>query len=439
MKHYFPKFTNCFIIILLFCCACNNHDWAGKPGKKVYIGLKNGAYTLYRNGQPFLVKGGSGFTRLKELKQAGGNTIRTWDTTGIQRVLDSAQAYGLAVMVGLPMPLNEDMDLFYNHPEKVQVHHRRIMAVINRYKNHPALLCWCLGNEIAFPFRPYKKFYTAFNNLVDGIHHDDPDHPVTTTIMTFQKKNIFNIQQRTRIDFISFNIFGSIHTLKKDLANFKWMWKGPFLISEWGIEGPWVSRSQNAWGAYTEHTSTTKAGLIRYFYEHYMPVKNPRYLGSMIFYWGHKQELTPTWFSLFDARGNKTETVNIMQRQWGGPAPRHHAPYIKGIQFNGSSNSSNILLNTGDTARAQVSLYKNNTAALTYRWQIMKEDWFKKNGFFSEKKVKPIPGLLYENNSPAVTFKTPGTEGPYRLFVYIYNRHGYYATANIPFYVVTRP
>ncbi|MEN0054208.1 MAG: glycoside hydrolase family 2 TIM barrel-domain containing protein [Mucilaginibacter sp.] len=394
---------------------------------------------LYRNGEPFLIKGASGFTNLKQLREAGGNTIRVWDTLNLAKILDSAQANHLAVIAGLPMPSSENLDDFYKSP-KAAMYTSKLTGIVQRFKNHPALLAWCLGNELAFPNKPkYNQFYAVFNGLIDMIHQQDPRHPVTTTIMTFQKKNIMNIKLRTTIDFISFNIFGSIQTLQEDLEKFKWFWDGPFLITEWGIEGPWLAENQNAWGAYIESTSTKKAEQYLANYQKYMPVNNLRFLGSMVFYWGQKQELTPTWFSLFDENGAETEAVQVMRYIWTGKKATEKPPMLKYMLLAGQGARDNILFQPDATAGSKVYFENADTLGLTFKWKVIEEDWFKPNGIFSEKKPKEINHLIIRQSGSEISFKVPGKEGPYRLLVYVYNKKGAFATSNTPFYVLKNP
>ena len=435
----YAKVTALLIVFYLSFIACHSTKTNTGTIKEVEIKKENGKYTLYRNGKPFIVKGGAGYTRLKELSEIGGNTIRVWDTLQLAKILDSAQAHHLAVIVGIPLPLNENMDAFYNNDAKVNASFKKITQTVNKFKHHPALLCWCLGNEIEFPWKPnFNKFYKAFNNIVDMIHHDDPDHPVTTTIMTFKRKNIANIKLRTNIDFISFNIFGSIQTLTKDLDDFKWFWNGPFLIAEWGIEGPWIKDSQNAWAGNIENSSNKKADQYLSIYQKFMPVNNPGFLGEMVFYWGQKQELTPTWFSLFDKNGAKTEAVNTMQYIWTGRQATHHAPAVKYLLINDKGGPDNIFLKPDSIAQAKVYMNKPETA-LTYKWQLIAEDWYSPNGVYSAKEPKPIENSILETTGAGIKFKVPHKEGPYRLLVFVYDQQGYVATCNTPFYVLANP
>lgn len=41
-----------------------------------------------------------------------------------------------------------------------------------------------------------------------------------------------------------------------------------------------------------------------------------RYLGSYVFYWGNKYEFSPTWLSLFEPGGEKTEMVDELHLRW---------------------------------------------------------------------------------------------------------------------------
>ena len=44
---------------------------------------------ITRGGEPYFVKGAGGEKHLDELVAAGGNSIRTWTTNGLDEILDS--------------------------------------------------------------------------------------------------------------------------------------------------------------------------------------------------------------------------------------------------------------------------------------------------------------------------------------------------------------
>ncbi len=426
------------IILAFSFLGCSDSPSTLKDGK-VCIRSENNRYVIYRNGKPFSIKGASGFTNLETLKEAGGNTIRTWDTTNLARILTEAEANQLAVVVGLPMPESEEMDSFYNRPELVEKQLKSYSALINKYKDHPAVLFWCVGNEIPFPYKPkFNKFYDSFNAVVDMIHLQDPNHPVTTTVLNVQQKNIINIKLRTNIDFVSFNIFGAIRTLKQDLKKAAWIWKGPYLITEWGIDGPWNTYQQTAWAAYIENTSTKKAELLLERYRQFMPVDDPRFLGSLVFFWGQKQETTKTWFSLFDEDGAATESVDAMRYIWTSRLPERKAPQIRYMLLNDKGARDNIMFNPGEAVSAKLFLDQLDTVGLTYTWEIQAEDWYKENGKNNTKKMKSLDSQSTVQGISTTKFVTPEKEGPYRLFVFVKDQHGKLSTSNTPFYVIEK-
>lgn len=417
------------IFFLLF-CNCNK---ATDPFRKVWVARENGKYILYRNGTPFIVKGGSGYTNMTRLKTIGGNTIRTWDTTRLGAILDDAAANNLAVIAGFYVPESKYLDYFYRNQKKVDSQYVAFREIVRRYRSHPALLMWCLGNEVDFPFKArYNKFYDVYNRLLDMIHTEDPDHPITTTMVNYQFRNVMNIRLKVPgLDILAFNTFGDLRHLRRNLTSFSWLWNGPFLITEWGIFSPQESKC-TAWGVPIEPTSTNKAGLYREFYTKDLPVDNPRFLGSLTFYWGQKEEVTPTWYSIIGENGTTTAMVGEMQALWTGVAPQHKAPELEYMLVNGKKASDNILMQPGTLQTAFIKLKTPAIDGLRIVWKVLDEDFDPRGiNLPVERKVDITPA-----DSVSVTFRAPPKEGPYRIYSWIYDAYGNVATANTPFYVV---
>ncbi|MFD2886286.1 glycoside hydrolase family 2 TIM barrel-domain containing protein [Chitinophaga cymbidii] len=407
------------------------------PERKVFIARNGEKYILYRDGKPFTVKGAAGFTDLRKLHEAGGNTIRTWDTLHLGSILDSAYANNIAVIAGFPMPVSNFLP-YYKDRSKVSMQYAAFRDIVNRYKSHPALLMWCLGNEVDFPSRPrYNAFYSAYRRLVKMIHAEDPDHPVTTALINVNRRCIYNIRFKVPdLDLISFNIFGALKEIEKDLKDFAWFWDGPFLITEWGINGPWESEF-TAWGAPIENTSTKKAEQYRELYEQFMPVQHPRYLGSCIFYWGRKQEVTHTWFSLFTEEGAQSETVDVMQYLWTGKWPGSKAPMLKYMLLAGRGARDNIMFRPNTLQSAEVLFQGTPGDSLRIHWEILEEDWYTKNKYETNtQKPAVFDSLLLSFGAHTAAFRSPAKEGPYRIFATVYDNNGHFASTNTPFYVV---
>jgi hypothetical protein len=426
----FPVIATFFLILP----ACKTRP-SDNLDATVSIKKSNGHFKLYRNGKPFIIKGVAGHSNLAKLKKIGGNTIRTYDTLNLKPILDDAAANGLAVIVGIPLPESEYSNYTYNKPLVANKQFRDIKRLVNRFKNHPALLIWCVGNELDFsPNIKHLDFYREFNKIVEMIHRDDPDHPVTTTMNNFYPKNLICISLFTNIDILSTNYFKSLDEIKGDLQKVSLIWGGPFIVSEWGIDGPWRA-TRNAWGARIEETSQKKAERYRDVYQ-FMPSDNPGFLGSLVFYWGSKQETTHTWFSMFDEKGRQAEAVGVMENNWTGKNSQPQSPDVDFMLINSKGAMENIILKPGVNAEATLRISDPDSTAYTI-WEIYPEDWFYPGNEKNDKKLKPIVGSFHSTGYTEAKFKAPAIEGPYRIFATVYNRSGSFASCNTPFYVVS--
>ena len=398
--------------------------------RKVSIEKKNGTYQFYKDGNPFIVKGGSGVDHIKELAESGGNTIMCWDTTKLEHVFKEAALYNVSVIIGLDLPAaNTD---FYNDRRNVADFYNAYMNIVTRYKDHPCLLAWCLGNEMALPssFAP-GSFYKSYNTILDQIHNVDPNHPVATSVVNVSRERIIMLQWRIpALDFYCLNIYNSIKTIDHLLKKISWLWNGPFLIGEWAPIGGWEA-SMTAWKAPIEYSSTRKSQLFYQFYNDYMPVKDGRFLGSVVYYWGHVQLTTQSWFSIFTKSGMQNEIKETLNDCWKDTITEHLSPKITSMLIDNLDGKNNIIITSGSKHRAVLETQSSKPSdTLQYKWEMYREDWNYPNGPPSEM------GLFADSTLPDTDFTAPLGEGPYRLFITVYNSKGYFATANIPIYVV---
>lgn len=302
---------------------------------------------------------------------------------------------------------------------------------MTKYKDHPALLYWNLGNELNYPvFYTRTSFFSDFNELIDIIHSIDPNHPVSTAVIAGSRQTLISINLRSpELDFISLNSFGSLTGLEETFESISFIWKGPYVISEWGTNGPW-EENMTSWEAPIEPTSTKKAEILRERYNSEV-IKDEACLGSIVFYWGNKQERTPTWFTIFSENDSKTQSYYELSNLWNETSIPYKGPKINYALLNKKGSPSNIVLSSGEEAEAELLLLKPEKDSLQYTWEIRKESWF---DIFEEPPV--IDNLISENGEKIFQFQTPKTEGPYRLYVYVKDNQNNLATTNIPFYVL---
>lgn len=411
--------------------ACKKDNTPVDTTATVHVEETEEGFHLVRNNQPFFIKGGAADPDyLEELKAAGGNTARIYDTINLKSVLDKAQSLGLAVAVDIPLPQYNTDPKFYEDKEFFLALKERVERVVKRHRNHPALLYWTLGNELAYPYF-YKRtsFFSSFNELINLIHDLDPDHPVTTAIVAGSRKRIISIKLRSPgLDFISLNTFGSLTGLDEKIRSISFIADGPFVISEWGINGPW-EETETAWEAPIEATSTKKADIIRERASSDL-MENENNLGAFFFYWGRKQERTATWFGIFDEEEKKNEVYYELSRIWGKDL-NFSGPRIKYLLLNNRGAAESIILSPNEKARIEVAMEEPTPNPANVCWEIRKEAWF--DIFTSQPQ---ITDLFVDQEIYKASFITPMEEGPYRIFYSFYDSQNNFSTANVPFYVL---
>ena len=150
---------------LYTCRACTEMDeesflFGIRTVTKDRSGLKiNGKEVLLRGGcihQDSGIVGAAAFDelewrRVKKLKEAGFNAIRSAHNPANRALLDACDALGMYVM-------DESWDMWYNHKSKYDYagHWREnwkadLSAMVSRDFNHPSVIFYSIGNEVSEP------------------------------------------------------------------------------------------------------------------------------------------------------------------------------------------------------------------------------------------------------------------------------------------------
>ena len=151
---------------------------------------------LFVNGKKTLLRGGclhhdhgilgaatfdeSEFRRVKKLKEAGFNAIRSAHNPCSRALLDACDRLGLYVM-------DEGWDMWYSHKNPYDYaafwrenHASDLEALVRRDFNHPSVLLYSIGNEVSEP--AWDEGVQAAKELVSVLHRLDPTRPVTAGI-----------------------------------------------------------------------------------------------------------------------------------------------------------------------------------------------------------------------------------------------------------------
>jgi hypothetical protein len=398
---------------------------------RVEIRQENGNYQLYRGGEPYYIKGAGGSRHLERLAAYGGNSIRTWSTDDAQAVLDEAYRNGLTVTMGLEVG-RERHGFDYDDPEAVAQQLEQLREEVLKYKDHPALLIWGIGNELNLNYTN-PLVWDAVNEIATMIHEVDPNHPTSTMLAGINKTEVEYIKEKVpALDILAVNAYGGLPDVPKRVREFGW--EGPYMITEWGPTGHWEG-PQTPWGASVEETSSEKAAVYRSRYEATMLQDKERNLGSYVFLWGQKQERTPTWYGLFTEDGKESEVIDVMQYLWTGNWPENRAPHLNSFKLNGKKATDNIYLKPGQSYEVDADVKDPDNDNLTFRYELLHESTDLKEGGDRENRPDAIPDRLSDTNGDNAILKAPAQEGAYRLFIYAYDGNDNVATANIPFYV----
>lgn len=426
-----------FVATSLLGCSTNKEkvetDFAGPT--KSEIKKEGDKYQLYVDGEPFYIKGaGLEHGNVAKLAEHGGNSFRTWrpdngKQTGAE-VLDEAQKNGLFVTMGLEIA-RERHGFDYDDKDAVAEQLETIKAEIRKYKDHPALIIWAIGNELNLR-ATNPKVWDAVNDISKMIHEEDKNHLTTTTLAGISKDLVNDIKERAGdLDLLSVQMYGDIVNLPTYIVETGW--EGPYMITEWGATGHWeVEKTE--WDAPIENNSTIKANFYLDRYRIAIESQKNQCIGSYVFLWGQKQERTPTWYGIFMENGNETESVDVMHYIWNNKWPENRTPYLLDFKLDDKGSEDNIQLVAGTKYEAKAIIEDHEEDEIDYQWEVKSESTDLGDGGDFESSPKSWEGLI-DGDDNVVQMTAPNVSGAYRIFIYGTDGKGHTAHANIPFYV----
>ena len=342
------------------------------------------------------------------------------------------------MMVAMGLRMGQQLHGFdYNDTAVVAEQFERIKKSVDKYKNHPNLLCWIAGNELNLVSRDESlnpKVYNALKEVVDYIHETDPNHPVTTAFAGVDGKAInIALKRCPDLDFLSIQVYGDMGELP-EAVKATGITK-PFAITEFGPRGHWeVPRTE--WGREIEESSSVKAaGIMKRIQKAIVNDPTGLCLGGYAFVWGQKQERTPTWYGMFIKTGEATAIVDELTKYWTGKYPLNRAPEVDSLTLDGKNPIDNVYVKPGSGCTAKVYAFDPDDDEVIYQWIILKEVKVRSQGGAHEDEPEKVDFEIVSNLNGELKFKVPFDEGEYRLFCYAYDGKNKVGTANFPFYV----
>lgn len=381
---------------------------------------------LLVDGKPFAVRGAAGEGPLDELAGLGATTLRTYGGDPGAR-LDAAAKAGLKVIVGLWVGQPRQGA---DYADRTFVAHQlaELQGIVETYRDHPALLMWAIGNEVEVDLADDSAVWPVIEQVAAMVRRVDPAHPTLAVLAeTGTDKVAKLIAQAPSIEVLGLNSYGdalySVTARAREQG-----WQGPIVITELGALGQWQAAT-TPWGAPFEPSSTQKAIQLRRY------LKGLGDTGAIVFLWGQKQEVTPSWHSLLLPSGEWTESAEAMAEAWGGRTPGgNHAPRIAALNVATDSSAPFASWPAGGEGAFTLDALDPDGDRLEVRWTVRAESTTHGIGGDAE----AIPSAFPE----AVRLAGPSgarigglKAGRYRLFVEVLDGRGAAATANMPFEV----
>ena len=409
---------------------------------------ENGVWKLYKGSEPFYVNGAATNNFYGLVDDWGGNMVRTYSVNETTvDVLNEALANGLYVNMGLFMKDCDDFDYSSEANAAViaeQFENHRMW--VRRYRNHPAVFCWSIGNEAEGTKANNEVYFKYVEEIAAMIHQEDPNHPTTIAFSNSDADGKVKVlmSKAPSVDMLSVNMYyPNVGGVSSSLASAAW--DKPWMITEYGPRGTWALSASTdpkelPWGCLEEMTSTEKAEIYsKIWREDIKPKASSGCVGSFIFLWGYQTHgAVLSWYGLFDKQKNTFGGVDEITECWTGVAvPQDkQAPRIENrskMTLNGKTSGEgvSIVLNSTDNV-ASVEATSPGGHPLTYRWLINKEGEALEDGSMPD----GIEGLITDPTKADITFKAPSVKGGYRLYVFATDEVNHkVAMACIPFLV----
>lgn len=161
------------------------------------------------------------------MQEMGINTIRVYEPIASKEVLDEIGAAGLSVIVGIG----------YNQGGVYDLQSGSYLEYVKRFKSHPAILLWELGNE--YNFHPewfggsMDVWHETLRVASAAIQAEDHNHPVSTAHGELPDEAL--IADLTDIDMWGMNVYrwDVSHTAASDFAKLS---NKPMYFSELGAD-----------------------------------------------------------------------------------------------------------------------------------------------------------------------------------------------------------
>ena len=135
-------------------------------------------------------------------------------------------------MVLADLPFGKQRAGFHYEDQAAMEQQRdQIRQIVLRFKDHPALLAWAVGNELEINTTPVERaaLWKEMNQVARMIHQIDPAHPVITPVGDAYRRMLSELNRYCPdLDAVGLNSVADMLTLPEDIA--KQGWTRPYWV-----------------------------------------------------------------------------------------------------------------------------------------------------------------------------------------------------------------
>ncbi|MBF0485156.1 MAG: beta-galactosidase [Candidatus Omnitrophica bacterium] len=337
----------CALLTALILFISTTYSFAKNvEGNVVKVTGDQGHWALTVNGQEFYIKGvGVGHALsddkktdfLKLAKNMGANAVRTWGISQATKdYLDQAKSYGLLVDVGFWLnPVHPDGTCSYatDHSYRDKVR-QEVLTYIKKYRNHPAVLAWNIGNETIYWTQDEKEriaFVQFLEKLIKEVHRIDPNHPVIYT-SAYLTDFDYIAQYVPSLDILGINVYGAVRQTHAQILSQQ---KIPIIFTEFGPPGPWAL-AKDVNDRPLELNDQEKADF--YSWETAAIFEKKGYnLGGFAFFLGETTQVSLTWWNLNFGDTRKLSFLKIKDL-YTATSSKASYPFLKSMSLSKENN-----------------------------------------------------------------------------------------------------
>ncbi|MCP4120703.1 MAG: hypothetical protein GY751_02995 [Bacteroidetes bacterium] len=382
-------------------------------------------WVLTVDGNPFEIKGVTfGYDdvenyrhHFKELKFLGVNTIRIWaPNENTEQLLNVAHEYDIKVMVGIWMrhgrPGMEDDDSFnyLTDTTGMTAMYSNALATVEKYKDHPAVLMWAVGNEVYLNMATNVE-KRAYSELLERICRDikmvDLSHPITSVEAWTFGMDLWS-ELVPSVDIYGLNSYGPGANFLASEMEKRGIDK-PYIVTEFGVTGEWDIKSTDN-GIKVEPTDRQKYDAIVDGYHNWIK-PYPNCLGVYVFHYASGTNFISPW--LFTHHDKMTRPQYWAVREaYTGKKPVNNIPVIEAFQLTDDDTNSETWI----PVTLEVSNVEEEQLDVSFHYN-------QRTG--SRKRRDQINKLSFQGNlTKGFKVKLPNENGPIKVYAFVNDTYG---------------